>query len=196
MRDEVTPRSSCVQFTRRELRIPPVLESEWTPRQRRALASVARPGHPLANVYSTLVRDEELFEAWAPFCQRLLYGRLSARWRELVILRVAYRCDSFYEWVKHSVLSAEAGVSVEERDRVAAEIDDGWDPAEAVLLRAVDEMHDSNGWSDSTWNELGANLDEKELVELAMLIGQYHLVAFALNSFGVQLEGLKEDGRD
>ena len=35
---------------------------------------------------------------------------------------------------------------------------------------------------------LAEHLDERQLVELPMLVGHYHLVAFALNSLGVQIE--------
>jgi len=45
--------------------------------------------------------------------------------------------------------------------------------------------------SDATWARLAQSYDERGLIELAMLVGHYHLVAFALNSLEVELdEGL------
>jgi 4-carboxymuconolactone decarboxylase len=59
---------------------------------------------------------------------------------------------------------------------------------DATLLRAADELHTDARISDPTWKELAGRYDEAQLVELCMLVGQYHTVAFALNSLGVQLE--------
>ena len=58
-----------------------------------------------------------------------------------------------------------------------------------MLLTAADELHDQSRISDATWAALAARYDEKQLIELPILVGQYHLVAFALNSLGVQVEG-------
>jgi hypothetical protein len=51
-----------------------------------------------------------------------------------------------------------------------------------------DELHAGAWISDATWPGLARHLSEKQLIELPMLIGQYHLVAFTLNSLGVQPE--------
>jgi hypothetical protein len=41
---------------------------------------------------------------------------------------------------------------------------------------------------DETWAALAARYDEKQLIEVPMLVGHYHMVAFTLNALGVQLE--------
>ena len=41
---------------------------------------------------------------------------------------------------------------------------------------------------DHFGGRLAARYDERQLIELPMLVGHYHLVAFTLNSLGVQLE--------
>jgi 4-carboxymuconolactone decarboxylase len=64
----------------------------------------------------------------------------------------------------------------------------GCDPSDAVLLRAVDELHEDACLSDETWSELAKNYDQRQLIEVPMLVGQYHLLAFTLNSLGVQPE--------
>lgn len=56
----------------------------------------------------------------------------------------------------------------------------------------MDELHDGARISDETWSALAQAYDDNQLIELTMLIGQYHMVAFALNSLGVELdEGLE-----
>ena len=64
----------------------------------------------------------------------------------------------------------------------------GWSADDATLLRAADELHDDSCITDATWEALAARYDQRQLIELPMLVGHYHLVAYALNSLGVQRE--------
>ena len=63
-----------------------------------------------------------------------------------------------------------------------------WNEFEAALLRAVDELHDESCVSDETWATLVDGYDEKQLIELPMLVGQYHLVAFTMNTLRLEHE--------
>jgi alkylhydroperoxidase family enzyme len=42
--------------------------------------------------------------------------------------------------------------------------------------------------SDDTWALLATHLDERQLIEVPVRIGQYHLVAYLINSFGIERE--------
>ena len=64
----------------------------------------------------------------------------------------------------------------------------GWDPFEKVLLTAADELHEDACISHATWAALAERYDERQLIELPMLVGHYHMVAFTLNSLGVERE--------
>ena len=136
-----------------------------------------------------MVRHRSLFRRWLPFASKLLAGKLAPRERELVILRTGWRCRSEYEWGQHVLLAQDAGLTSDEirRIRVGPEAP-GWEPFEATLLRAVDELHDDNCVSDATWHALAERYNDQLLIELVMLVGHYHLVAFTLNSLGVQRE--------
>jgi hypothetical protein len=69
---------------------------------------------------------------------------------------------------------------------------DGWSAADAALLRAADELHGDAKISRRTWAALAEDHDDRGLIELAMLVGHYHMVAYALNSLEVELdEGLE-----
>ena len=85
------------------------------------------------------------------------------------------------------------GMSREEVMRVAEGPDaPGWEEADATLLRAADELHADAKISTGTWEALARGYDEGGLLEIAMLVGHYHMVAFALNSLEVELdEGLE-----
>ena len=170
-------------------RIAPIPPDEQDDQVKELLGAAAAPGATASNIFATLVRHPGLFRRWLPFGGKMLAGKLPSRDRELLILRTAWRCQSEYEWGQHVVIARAAGVTSDEIARVrhgagAA----GWSDFDAVLLQAADELHDDACIGDATWKALAARYDEKQLVELPMLVGQYHLVGFTLNSLGVQLE--------
>jgi 4-carboxymuconolactone decarboxylase len=169
-------------------RLEPLDRADATEHQRELLDGVVVAGGT-TNIFATLVRHAGLFRRWLPFGGKLLAGKLPARDRELLILRSGWRCGAEYEWAQHVPIGKAAGLSDDEVERVKAGPDaDGWDPFDAVLLRAVDELHDGSCITDGTWAALAERYDERQLIEVPMVVGHYHLVAFTLNSLGVQLE--------
>jgi 4-carboxymuconolactone decarboxylase len=165
-------------------RVAPLPEAQWPEGLRTVLGRRQPPvGARLGenNIFSTLARHEALFRAWLPFGGFLLRaGVLPARERELLILRTAWNCASPYEWGQHVRICEQLGMSREEIDR------------------AADELHESARICEQTWRALNAEHDEQALIEITMLVGHYHMVAYALNSLEVELddglEGLP--GRD
>jgi 4-carboxymuconolactone decarboxylase len=180
-----------------EPRIPPLPPEEWSGDVKRILEAV--PGgveNRLGdnNIFPTLARNEELFRAWLRFGGYLLTsGKLPGRDRELLILRTAVLCGSSYEWGQHVRISEAGGIPREDVDRVLDGPDaDGWSEHEAALLRAADELHRDSRISDETWETLAKTYDTAQLIEAAMVVGHYTMLAGALNSFGVELdEGLE-----
>jgi alkylhydroperoxidase family enzyme len=168
-------------------RIPPLPPDERDDQARELLGSAS--AGQATNIFDTLVRHPGLFRKWLPFGGKLLSGKLPARERELLILRTGWRCQAEYEWGQHVVIGKAAGITDEEVERVKAGPDDpGWDPFDATLLRAADELHDDACITDATWAALAERYDDRQLVEVTMVVGQYHLVSFFLNSAGVQRE--------
>lgn len=177
----------------RRPRIAPLASEEVAQLDERTRASlegivVGGPGRPL-NIFTTLVRHPGLFRRWMPFGGKLMTGKLPARHRELVILRTGWHCRSEYEWGQHVIIGRAVGLTDEEIRRIPEGPDaTGWTPFETVLLRAADELHQDACISEETWRALAAEYDEQQLIEVPMLVGQYHLVAFTLNSLGVELD--------
>ncbi len=171
-------------------RIPPLPPEERDEQQRELLDGVSASSAPAANIFSTLVRNPGLFRRWLPFGGKLLGGgKLPARDRELLILRTGWLCRAEYEWAQHREISKSIGISDEEIARVREGPDaPGWDPFDATLLRAADELHGDARIGDETWGELADRYDQQQLIEVPMLVGHYHMVAFTLNSLGVPLE--------
>jgi len=150
----------------------------------------AAPGAPVLNIYATLARHPKLAKRWLVFGTHVLgKSTLDARARELVILRIGYRCQSEYEWGQHVRIGRAAGLTDEEIKRIAKGPDaTGWAPFDATLLRAADELHDDCCITDATWRALAERYSEQQLIDLIFAIGQYTLVCMALNSLGVQRE--------
>lgn len=169
-------------------RIPPLAPGEGDAQAEELLAELD-PNLSAAHIFATLVRHPGLFRKWSPFGGKLLSGKLSARDRELLILRTGWRTRSHYEWGQHVIIAKLVGVTDDEIARVKLGPDaDGWSDADRTLLRAADELHDDACISDATWAELAKTYDDKQLTEIPMVVGHYHLVAFTLNSLGVQRE--------
>jgi alkylhydroperoxidase family enzyme len=55
-----------------------------------------------------------------------------------------------------------------------------------LLLRVTDELHGRQDLSDETWAELRGQLDERECIELVMLVGHYTMLATTLTTLRVR----------
>lgn len=146
-------------------------------------------------VFLTLGRNRRLFWGWLHFAGRLMPGgRLRRRESELVILRVASRLDSAYELTQHRLLGRRAGltaaqVAAAELDadqRSAMTPDPGFTARERLLLRATDELVREQDLADATWAELEQHFDERERIEVVLLVGHYAMLATALRTLRVQ----------
>ena len=170
-------------------RIPPLQESEWSDEQREMLESLRRDGH-VYNIFATLARHPQLLKRWLVFAGHVLSkSTLQAREREIVILRMGWLCRAEYEWGHHVAIGKQAGLTDEDINRIregpnAA----GLDAFEALLMRAVDELHSNTFIGDATWKALTERYNTQQVMDLIFAAGQYKLVSMALNSLGVQLE--------
>ena len=116
-------------------------------------------------------------------------GAISMRARELVILRTCARCKSEYEWGVHVALFAKAA-HLSESDVAAtlAQPHAGLAETDALLLDAVDELHDSSTISDGLWARLERHYSASQIMELIALVGTYHMISFMTNAARVELE--------
>ncbi|HEV2685476.1 MAG TPA: carboxymuconolactone decarboxylase family protein [Actinomycetota bacterium] len=145
---------------------------------------------PAVNIFRTLIRHPKLFKRWLVFANHVLFkSTIPARDREILILRTGWRCRAEYEWGQHVIIGKAASLSDEEIARIAeGPAAPGWDPFEATLMRAADELHDDQFVSDATWKALAERYSTHQLMDVVFAVGQYTLVSMALNSFGVQLD--------
>jgi alkylhydroperoxidase family enzyme len=173
-------------------RIAPLAPADY-PAEAWALAEAERmaggfppreAGRPLSDHAATLLRHPELYGAQMTFgVQLLIRGVLAPRDRELLILRTGWLCQAPFEWGEHVLIAARIGLTSEEIERVtlgsgAA----GWDEHERAVLRAAEELHEHAMISDEVWAVLARRLDEQQLIELPLVVGHYHTVAFYQNA--------------
>jgi AhpD family alkylhydroperoxidase len=144
------------------------------------------------NLFTTLARHPRLFRRWLRFAGTLMPGGTLPRLdTELIILRVAHRCDCRYEWQHHQRIAAAAGLSEAQVAAVREGPDAApWSAHERALLRAVDELFADRRVGDDTWEQLRASYTDQQLIELLVLIGHYEMLAGLINSLDIQPDAL------
>lgn len=140
------------------------------------------------NVLLTLGRHRRLFRGWLRFAGRLMPGGLLARREtELVILRVAHLAGSDYEFAHHVRLGRRAGIGAAEVAAVRTGPDaQTWGARERELLATADALHARRDLDDAEWAALRVHLDEREAIELLLLVGHYEMLATTLQALRVQ----------
>ncbi|WP_280319038.1 carboxymuconolactone decarboxylase family protein [Nocardia wallacei] len=145
---------------------------------------------PMPNILGVLGHHAELAGAWLSYNGTLLErSALDARDRELIILRVAWRTDSTYEWAQHVRLATRAGVTEAEIAAVArGHAAPVWTASDRVLLAAADQLLDRHAVDDATWAELVRHFDIRQVLEVLFVAGSYLCLALVCNSVGLQLD--------
>lgn len=173
-------------------RIEPVSEP-YAPDVAARLAALMPPGEPPIRLFRTFVRNLPMaagLNAWGGYyLSRKL--SLSLRERELVIDRTTARCGCEYEWGVHIAFYADRVELTPEQIRSLVHgtaADSCWQPRDALVLQAVDALHDTSTIGDDLWTRLSAHFTEAQLLDLLMLSGWYHAISFAANAAQVQLE--------
>lgn len=153
-------------------------------------AGLAGPdGKPL-NIFGTIAHHPKLLKRFSSFAGLLLNkGKLPAREREIVILRVGHNCRSVYEFGQHTIIGRRCGLTDEEISALTKPVGDhAWSEADLALIALADDLCADDCVSDATWARLTPRFDDAEMIELVMVAGCYRLVSGFLNSAGVQLD--------
>ena len=172
-------------------RVPPAPPRELHPLARVVAGVAGRiSGDGPPNIFMTLGRNPRLFRAWLRYSAQLMpFGRLPRADTELVILRVAWRSGSAYEWHQHVRIALCAGLT---RDQIAGVADgpaaDAFTDRQRTLLAVSDELLADRALADSTWSDVRATFSERETIELCLLVGHYQGLASAIGGLGVQVE--------
>ena len=188
-------------------RLRPILPPDWDAAARDVMAMLphgrdnilnswkdGKPGIIGTNLTCTQLLHPALAKAFLSFNAHFFYNSsLSARARELLILRIGWLRRAEYEYIAHLSLGKRAGLTEVELLRIQLGPDaEGWDPGDADLVRAAGELCSSAAISDATYERLAARFDAKQLLEVVFVVGCYDVLAMMLNTFRVEIEPIAE----
>jgi len=146
-------------------------------------------GNPL-NVQSMMAHHPALMKAWMPFRNHVVANStLSARQRELLILRTAHNCEADYESQHHVERGLLAGLEQVEIDRVrkgATAI--GWQTDEAALLAAADDCHRDQCIAENTLEEVCQHFSKQQQLDIVVTVGMYMTLAMIIKTWNVPME--------
>ena len=147
------------------------------------------PKPELPEFFGTMLRHPSLMIRQTEYATQLLQSELSARHRQLAIIRIAWLCQAPYEWSQHVKNSKRlAGLTSQDADQVTIGSSAlQWDDQDRGILLAVEELYDQAMISDETWALLTSYLNDKQLLELPLLVGYYQSVAYLQNSVRFRL---------
>ena len=150
----------------------------------------ARENGSRSNTMMTLANHPPLALASLDFGKYLLVNcALSPREMEIVILRVATRYHSAYQWAHHVHSARQVGMT----DAEFAALEQGgasplWSTHEQAMVHAVDQLCDAGRIDDATWGALAEGRDRRWLMDFLYSVGFFTMNAWAFGAMGVQLE--------
>jgi alkylhydroperoxidase family enzyme len=173
------------------MRIDPVTPP-YTPEVERLLDRLPPEWAPPFRHYSVLARDPRLLRAY--FQGSVSYiepSHLSVRQREVFLLRVTGHCRNAFEWCLRVHYYADAAAVSEKQlhASVHGNADDPcWEPADRVVIRLADELHDTSSIGDALWSELKAVFSDEAILQLILLAGHYRTNAYLTSVLQVPVE--------
>jgi 4-carboxymuconolactone decarboxylase len=152
-------------------------------------AAKNRVGGRDLNIFRVMMNHPDLTRRWTVFAGHVLRKQtLPVRERELLILRIGWLNQAEYEWAQHVEIAKRGGITEAEIERVKAGPAAGWNAHETALLQAADDLFENSVVSDRIWAALAAKYSTEQMMDVVFTVGQYNLVSWALNSFGVPLD--------
>ena len=103
---------------------------------------------------------------------------LSPKMRELTIMRIAKLCGCEYEWVQHTPVALESGLTQVQLDAIGFwNESDAFSEEERAILSYVDEVEKNIRVPDNIFQALRRYLDERQIVELTLGIGWWGMLS-------------------
>lgn len=166
------------------MNLPPISDTDWP-----ETVTDMRDGFAgQLNVYRVMAHHPDLLRAWADLrnhiVQRTALGPVRA---EVVILRLAHRIGSAYEWNQHVVRALKVGLTPM---RIATLRGDPADmsPDDATLVRAVDALHAQARLDADLQRDLLAVVGKAGMLDLMATLGMYFTLGCILRSFATPLD--------
>ena len=175
-------------------RVGPLPREEWDEAAREIFAywegEEARQNGSRSNTMMVLANHPALAKASLDLGRYfMLQSTLTARQIKLIILRVAHRYGSIYQWTHNSLGARQIGISDAEIEAIkAGPADPVWQSEDRLLLALVDATNAGGKIDDTLWHELTATFDKRQIMDLIHAAGYFTSVAWTLIALDVQLE--------
>ena len=168
-------------------RVAPLEPAEWTPESARDARSDGAGRHRRSVPHAAQHPRVSVAAAGVRLHPRQAHADRSHE--EMLILRIAWLCNSAYQWSTHEQAARRLGMTDQEILRA------GRDPARRSGRtstppgrRSVDELHRDGRIGDETWNMLSRHYNTQQLMDVVIAAVGYRMVSMSLNSLGLQLE--------
>ena len=148
-------------------------------------------GGRLINIYRLMLHSPALANAWFELNQAVRYGtEIDGQSRELAVIRVAILNDVEYVQRAHGPAYAlKEGLTPEQVGAIAEwQPSQLFSPAQRALLAYTDAMTREIDVPDAVFAEARKHFNERQMVELSMLIGAYNMLTRFLKALKVDAE--------
>lgn len=140
------------------------------------------------NIYRLFAHEPEVLRShrehlslmWAEF-------DLSARDREIVLLVAARALDAEYEWHHHVPVALDEGLTPDELRAIADRDLDGFSDEEQALASYA-QAFVAYDVTDETHDRVAAFYDDRQLLDLAILLGFYVHIASTVMALDIDIE--------
>jgi 4-carboxymuconolactone decarboxylase len=135
-------------------------------------------GGKLLNLYRVLLNSPSIAEAWQAFNSVIRFkSALDEQARELAIMRVSQLNGADYQFQIHaSKYAPEAGITPQQIAALGgSEHSSLFQPAHRALLAYADAMTVTIEVSDDVFDKLRRHYNDKQIIELTVLIGAYNM---------------------
>jgi alkylhydroperoxidase family enzyme len=168
-------------------RLPYVIPEKASPEAKQTFGQLPT----ILNVFKMMAHADANFRPLVRLGSSILaQQKLSAKLRELAILRVANLCGSRYEWVQHLSLAMLVGATRAQVDAIEkGEVEAGcFDDVERLVLDFATQMVRNVNCSEDTFAAMRHTFSPQEIVELVVAVGYYMMIARLCEVTGVDVE--------
>jgi alkylhydroperoxidase family enzyme len=152
----------------------------------------------LLNVYKLLLHSPALAQTWFDHNGAVRWKtELTGRLREIVIIRIAYLNGIDYVLAQHVPgLAVAEGLTLAECDALAdRRAGDLFDARERAALAYAEAMTMSTSVPDDVFAEVRRHFNDRQIVELSVLIGTYIMHNRVMKALAIDLEPEANRGR-
>jgi len=167
----------------------PYPDPDQVPGLAEVYAGIEGIGRPVLNLYRVMAHSPEGLQAYIGLSHFVRdKSSLPAPLRELAILQTGLAIGCAYEVEHHTIAARRAGLAEAKIQAVLRGSRDGFDASEQAVLAYAREVAESHSASDGTLASLRQHLSLRQISDLAITVGMYHLCAAVLLPLRVELD--------